>query len=589
MYIREICINNFRCIKSAVIDFSKDNVLVGDNNSGKSTVLEAIDLVMGPDRLNKHPVVNEYDFYCGNYTGDPLPEIRIEITICDFNDEESRYFFNHLEWLDIETSTICDSLEPFENEHKKLIPIVRVCFIGKYNPDEDDFEGQTFYLNPKSEDSYSSFTKKDKRLCGFLYLRTLRTGSRALSLEHGSLLDIILSLKEIRPQMWEDVIEKLKDIDAVSGSDTGLSEVLVSLNSEIHRFLPADSANNPIMRITDLTRESLRKVITVFLESESMNEDGTHFSVPYYKMGTGTINVLVLSLLSIIASLKQNVIFAMDEPEIAIPPYIQKSVVLSVIHNSMQAIFTSHSPYVLEEFNPDRVLIISNKMGSVNAIKAKLPPTVKMKAYREELRRKYFEALLSKRVLITEGKTEYDVYSTAARKLEIMDSEKYSSFERMGIALVNAETDTQIAPLGKYYKSLGKTVYAVCDKQNSDAHDAIYNSVDSLFEASEHGIEDMVLNGIAESRLKEYLLKIVEDGLWPKELNDTIPTEDMDVKKSSKIIKQFFRHQKGSGALADLIYICNEDEMPKFITSTISNIKSQCSCKSEEEMQVESK
>jgi len=49
MYIREICINNFRCIKSAVIDFSKDNVLVGDNNSGKSTVLEAIDLVMGPD------------------------------------------------------------------------------------------------------------------------------------------------------------------------------------------------------------------------------------------------------------------------------------------------------------------------------------------------------------------------------------------------------------------------------------------------------------------------------------------------------------------------------------------------------------
>ena len=38
------------------------------------------------------------------------------------------------------------------------------------------------------------FRKKDKRNCGFLYLRTLRTGSRALSLERGSLLDIILQM-----------------------------------------------------------------------------------------------------------------------------------------------------------------------------------------------------------------------------------------------------------------------------------------------------------------------------------------------------------------------------------------------------------
>ena len=55
----------------------------------------------------------------------------------------------------------------------------------------------------------------------------------------------------------------------------------------------------------------------------------------------GTINTLVLSLLSMIANIKENVIFAMEEPEIALPPHIQKRVISSVIEKSKQALFTS--------------------------------------------------------------------------------------------------------------------------------------------------------------------------------------------------------------------------------------------------------
>ena len=580
MYIRSIHIENFRCIKSADINISEQNVLVGDNNCGKSTLLDAIDLVMGPDRMSRHPVVNEYDFYCGKYIGDPSPEIKIEVTLCDLNDEEKRYFIHHLEWFDIETNKICDQIEPLSNGN--AIPIVRVCFSGRFNPEEDDFEGETYYLNPISDDSRISFTKKDKRLCGFLYLRTLRTGSRALSLEHGSLLEIILSLKEVRPQMWEGVIGKLNDINAVPDGDAGLSDILLSLNNEIHKFLPEESVNNPVMRVSDMTRESLRKVITVFLESENKLDDGTHYSVPYYKMGTGTINVLVLALLSIIASLKQNVIFAMDEPEIAIPPYIQKSIVTNVFRNSKQSIFTSHSPYVLEEFKPDNVLILSNTSGVIRAIQAKLPPNVKMKAYREELRKNYFESLLSKKVLITEGRTEYDVYSTAARKLEELNPDKYSSFERMGISLVNAESDSKVAPLGKYYKSLDKSVYAVCDEQEPDAHTQIKDSVDLLFEAPEHGIEDLVLNGISTDKIKEYILGIVEEGQWPKHMEKNTPTLDTTNEEFKKLAREYFKQKKGNGALADLISICEEDDMPEFITNVISKLKTHCSPSREE-------
>lgn len=47
MKICKVNISNFRGIKSASISLDGNVVFVGDNNSGKSTIFEAIDLVMG--------------------------------------------------------------------------------------------------------------------------------------------------------------------------------------------------------------------------------------------------------------------------------------------------------------------------------------------------------------------------------------------------------------------------------------------------------------------------------------------------------------------------------------------------------------
>ncbi|MBQ6171439.1 MAG: AAA family ATPase [Clostridia bacterium] len=73
MEICRIKINNFRGIKTADVLLNGNAVLVGDNNSGKSTVFEAIDLVMGPDRIARHPVIDEHDFYAGEYLIDNTP------------------------------------------------------------------------------------------------------------------------------------------------------------------------------------------------------------------------------------------------------------------------------------------------------------------------------------------------------------------------------------------------------------------------------------------------------------------------------------------------------------------------------------
>ncbi len=81
------------------------------------------------------------------------------------------------------------------------------------------------------------------------------------------------------------------------------------------------------MRVSDLTRDMLRRTLTVFMGTGATRSDGSIYAAPYQHQGTGTINTLVLALLSIIAELKQSVIFAMEEPEIALPPHTQKRII----------------------------------------------------------------------------------------------------------------------------------------------------------------------------------------------------------------------------------------------------------------------
>jgi len=85
--ISRVKIENFRGISSGELLFSGHAVLVGDNNTGKSTVLEAIDLVLGPERLSRRPIIDEHDFYAGRYIGDEenSVEIKVEVVVTDRN------------------------------------------------------------------------------------------------------------------------------------------------------------------------------------------------------------------------------------------------------------------------------------------------------------------------------------------------------------------------------------------------------------------------------------------------------------------------------------------------------------------------
>ena len=70
MYLSQLSIKNFRSIKDLTIDFEKDlNVFVGKNNTGKSSIIDAIRLALSTYVNNPNPIrITEDDFYSLDYS-----------------------------------------------------------------------------------------------------------------------------------------------------------------------------------------------------------------------------------------------------------------------------------------------------------------------------------------------------------------------------------------------------------------------------------------------------------------------------------------------------------------------------------------
>ena len=179
----------------------------------------------------------------------PAPKIMVEVTITNLSPEQEARFGANVEWLNTVSGTFYQEAKPAGVDAAEIKAALRVTFIGEYDPDEDDFVGNTYFARSLSEeDTPTPFSKKDKQHCGFLFLRSLRTGSRALSLEHGSLLDIILRLKEIRPRMWEGTIGTLASFDVASDPELGISGVLESVDKPLKKYVPREWGVKPHLK-----------------------------------------------------------------------------------------------------------------------------------------------------------------------------------------------------------------------------------------------------------------------------------------------------------------------------------------------------
>ena len=513
------------------------SLLVGGNAVGKSTICEALDLALGLERLYRRPVIDEYDFYEALYRGDGAARAPFarksgsrscSLTCRPRPGAVSPGIYGR----GLPRRTI--SRRPrradrcARREHcsrgEWCLPVV---FLGRFNPDEDDFEGNTFFAHPqRPEGDYdpdelggglAPFRRDDKRYCGFLYLRPNRTGNRALSFGRGSLIDTIVRLESDKAgSLWTSALDALDGID-LAESTPGFGKIRSQMLSRVRKFLSVPDDDTAVgVRPSDLTREHLREVLRMFIATQP-----GIYPVPFNRLSTGALNVLVFALLTYIADLRgpDSVIFAMEEPEIALPPHTQRRMVDFVTKTMGQAIVTSHSPYVIERFDPDEIVVLNrDDNGTLTSCTIDLGDDIKPKKYREQ-RRQFAEAVLANAVLVVEGGTEVATYLAVADVLDADPATGYQHPDLAGLTVFDAGGDSAVPAYGPVFAAMGKTVFGAHDTPNTPLTEDQKKKAESFaihLDIGYLGIEDLLVTEISPDILRTFLAAVASRSDYPQ-------------------------------------------------------------------------
>ncbi|WP_218776035.1 ATP-dependent endonuclease [Sphingomonas sp. TZW2008] len=526
--IVRVHIENFRGIRLADLHFDGTTVLLGDNNTGKSTVFEAIELAIGADRLARAQAIDEHDFHGGRYLAaedQPAPKIVAEVVVAGLDQQLCDRFRNNIEFWRHADRTLIGPGGANYITTPDVEPAVRIRFEGAYDPDGDEFTAKTWFAVPRTDDGTptSECRSSDKREFGFLHLRALRTGSRALSMERGSLLDVILKTYEVRTRMWETLLHQLRNLDVVGASDPEFGKILTAIQDAMREIVPGEWADAPHLRVSELTREDLRRVLKSFLATGVPG-----YAAPFQHQGSGTINALVLAMLGLIAERRKGrVIFAMEEPELSLPPHVQQRVVDKVRGLASQALFTSHSPYVIEQFQPEQMTVLQrDPTALLQASAVVLPPSLRLKIFRDGFRTRFCEALLARRVLVVKGKTEFVAYSTVARRAAELAPGQYKRLDSLGWVPFDAGGETNVASFAGFFRSVGKTVATIFDQQTPEAAAVIQLASDRAFEQPYAGFEDLLRAEISPAMHKWFVQWLAHQNEWPPALQNLLPPAD---------------------------------------------------------------
>lgn len=575
MKVVRLNIANFRGIKSAQIHFGGHTLLVGMNNVGKSTICEALELALGLDRLKRFPPVEEYDFYNARYldkTAEPaitIP-ITIEVVLVDLTDELATHCFDRLEHWHLTEKRLLTEGEIDLSDNPQVCECLRIETVARYNIEEDEFEAKAVFCSGplKQDGTPAEVPRHIRQLFGFFYLRALRTGSRALSLERGSLLDIILERRKIRTGIWENAIEQLRGLTPpIDEGAADLTPVLENIEKRLAQYIPMPSGvRNTQLFVSQLKREHLRKTISFFLRT-SDDQD----AVPFQEVGAGTLNTLVLVLLSVIAEIRKgNVIFAMEEPEIALPPHTQRRIANYLLSKTTQCFVTSHSPYIIERFQADQIQILRKYKDSVvDAKSLTVGETLKGKTYRKHARRGLAEAMLGRGVIVCEGPTERDMILAAAEKMEAADPDECYPLDVSGVSVISTDGDGALPEYGAFFKSLEIEAYAFYDKKvrPDGVQESLDLSFDHLNEIAYPGAEALLVAEVPPQKLWEFLVALRDSGEKP---NLTLPGVTPPVERLKALAKSVLKKDKGSGYAGRVVELCDRAELPPTLVSFLN-------------------
>ena len=242
-----------------------------------------------------------------------------------------------------------------------------------------------------------------------------------------------------------------------------------------------------------------------------------------------------------------------------------------------QSILTTHSPFVLEQYDPANVVLPERGKDGVVAGRKIEVTGIKAKAYRGNLRRVLAEAMLGNGVLCVEGISDREVIYTASAVLEENSPEgTYTPLDLSGVTVVQCEGDGSLLRYGQFFSTLGLRTYAFYDRQTNVAtSDQIENAFDAAWELEQTGIEYLLADDITIDVIQDFLSEASGWDDYPRNAaNPDLFAYDPDTDEDEirKLCKMVLRRRKGSGYAQRLAELCSADDLPEIVVEALERI-----------------
>ncbi len=411
MKVVRLRINGFRGVRSADIALGDHSVLVGPNNSGKTTIIEALALLFGRDRLVRR--LTEHDFH-GSEPNE-ISRILCIATVTGFTPNDPHHHSSWFspergveKWFDPKAKTL--NAAP-DAQHTDLA--VQIGFAARFDLDELEAETLRFFVDdeatlgdPFAEDAHlRTIHTKVLHELGFFLVPASRTWDRWISFSSELFRRVVATLggmpaaavRAERQRLWDPPEGTLLE------NQDGLSQIVGSTNDELRALMA--SAPRLQLRLTSTDSDSvLESIVPHFFQGEGP-------CLPSRRHGTGLVSLQSLLLLMQFGKARaesgQSFVLAVEEPELHIQPSQQKRLVNRLNALCDQTIVTTHSPIVAAMFPAPNTLFIETREGTLSAkpLMNAMPaqPTNHQQHLLYAWRQKLVAAMMHECVLIPEG------------------------------------------------------------------------------------------------------------------------------------------------------------------------------------------
>lgn len=413
MRLAKLEIENFRGIKNASIKFTEHQVLLGQNNSGKSTVVDAIGLLLGRDRLARN--LGDYDFFGGSpQASDRILITGILIGFSNDNPSSAPEWFNNNNggvpiWYNEKTGE-----EHSGNQPANTTLGIKIAFSARFDSEELEFDTIRYFYTGSTdpfEDTGVNLVKSYYHLkeLGFYLVPAKRTWDRTMTF-NSELFKRVLKFQEAVPG---DTIVKLRDELRSNQNrieeESPLKDIVERLNSELSSFVTAQDSKLTFLP-TKGDIEGVLDALTPFIEGQD------NHLIPIGKHGSGLISLQTLLLLLEFGRFRnstgKNFFLCAEEPELHLQPGLHRRLVGRIRGLGNQTIITSHSPEIASYYKPEEILVLRNIDGVLQALplldnSLDTGETNAITRLYTIHRKDICEALMNKKVIVPEGLTDY--------------------------------------------------------------------------------------------------------------------------------------------------------------------------------------